>query len=138
MKIDDDILEHIDGGWVVALVSFDISAAFDMVDHNLLLKSLSVEFGVTGAARDSIASYLRSRSFLVRIGQSSSSICSANAGIRQGSVLGPVLFTVYVSPIGRLIESLASSTTATLTTLNCTQHSNVTWDRISTNGRSEP
>ena len=44
----------------------DISAAFDMVDHNLLLERLSVEFGVTGAARDWIASYLRSRSFFVR------------------------------------------------------------------------
>ena len=52
VKIVDDILEHIDGGSVIALVSLDISAAFDMVDHNLLLERLSVEFGVTGAARD--------------------------------------------------------------------------------------
>ena len=60
VKIVDDILGHIDGGSVVALVSLDISTAFDMVDHNLLLERLSVEFGVTGAARDWIASYLRS------------------------------------------------------------------------------
>ena len=105
MKIVDDIIVHIDSGSVVALVSLDISAAFDMVDHNLLLESLRVEFGVTSAARDWIASYLLSRSFFVRIGQSSSSICSSNAGVTQGSVFGPVLFTVYVSPIGRLIGS---------------------------------
>ena len=105
MKIVDDIIGHIDGGSVVAQVSLDISAAFDMVDHNLLLERLRVEFGLTGAARDWIASYLRSRSFFVRIGQSLSSICSSNAGISQGSVLGPVLFTLHVSLIGRLIES---------------------------------
>ena len=60
MKFVDDILGHIDGGSVVALVSLDISVAFDMVDHNLLLERLRVELGVTGAARDWIASYLRS------------------------------------------------------------------------------
>ena len=59
VKIVDDILGHIDGRSVVTLLSLDISAAFDMVDHNLLLERLSVEFGVTGAARDWIASYLR-------------------------------------------------------------------------------
>ena len=63
VKIVDYILGHIDGVSVVTLVSLDISAAFDMVDHNVLLERLSVEFGVTGAARDWIASYLRSRSF---------------------------------------------------------------------------
>ena len=68
VKIVDDILEHIDGGSVVTLVSLDISSAFDMVDHNLLLERLSVEFGVTDAARDWIASYLRSRNCFVRIG----------------------------------------------------------------------
>ena len=58
VKIVDDILGHIDGGSIVALVNLDISTAFDMVDHNLLLERLSVEFGVTGAARDGIALYL--------------------------------------------------------------------------------
>ena len=98
VKIVDDIIGHIDGGSVVALVSLDISATFNMVNHNLLLERLSIEFGVTGAARDWIASYLRSRSFFILIGRSSSSIRSSNAGVPQGSVLGPVRFTVYVSP----------------------------------------
>ena len=93
LKIVDDIRGHIDGGSVVPLVSLGISAAFDMVDHNLLLERPSVEFGVTGAARDWIASYLRSRTFFVRIGRSSSSIRSSNAGVPQGSVIGPVCLT---------------------------------------------
>ena len=68
VKIVDDILGHIDGGSVVALVRLDISPAFDIVDHNLLLERLSVEFGVTGAGRDWLASYHRSRIIFVRIG----------------------------------------------------------------------
>ena len=63
MKVVGDILGHIDGGSVVALVDLDISATFDMVAHILLLESLSVEFGVIGAVRVWIASYLRLRSF---------------------------------------------------------------------------
>ena len=123
MKIVEDILGHIDSGSVVALVSLDISAAFNMVDHNLLLERLSVEFGVTSQRLDCIISAIAK--FFVYIGQSSSSICSSNAGVPQGSVRGPVIFTVCVSP-------------PMLTTLNYTQHSKVTWDRVSINCRSAP
>ena len=57
MKIVDDILGHIDVGSIVALLILDFSVAFDMIDHNLLVERLRVEFGVTGAARlDSIIS----------------------------------------------------------------------------------
>ena len=51
-KIVNDILEHIDKGSVVALASLDISAAFDMVTHNLLLDRLDEEFGISGASKD--------------------------------------------------------------------------------------
>ena len=109
-----------------------------MIPGGRHLQRLRVEFGITGATRDWIASYLRSRSFFVRIGQSSSSICSSNAGVPQGSVLGPVLFTVYVSSSIVSSRVLASTTTATLTILNYTKHSKVTWDRFSINCRSAP
>ena len=54
VKIVNDVLEHIDKGSLVALVSLDISAALDMVNHNLLLDRLEEEFGIIGAANDCI------------------------------------------------------------------------------------
>ena len=108
VKIVNDVLEHIDNGSLVVLVSLDISAAFDMVNHNLLLDRLEEEFGIIGAANDWIGSYISTRKFFVRVGPSSSNMCSISVGVPQGSVLEPALFTAYVSPIGRHIESLGT------------------------------
>ena len=84
----------VDSGSVVGLVGLDISAAFDTVSHERLLERLKSEFGSDSAPLGRIESYLKSRSFSVQLGRS-----------RHGSVLGPVLFTAYVSPIRRLIDS---------------------------------
>ena len=92
-------------GTVVALVSLDKSAAFAMVNHNLLLDKLNKEFVTIGAAKDWIGSYLIARQFFARVGPSSSNMCSTSAVVCQGSVLGPALFTAYVSPIGSLRKS---------------------------------
>src|SRR5260221_3379779 len=63
------------------------------------------DFGIRGTPRKWIGSYLQHRTFSVRIGQSTSALASlATSGVPQGSVLGPILFTAYVSPIGRLID----------------------------------
>ena len=70
MKITEDILNHADCGFVVAFVSLDISAAFDMVNHYQLLNRLHVEFGINSAAEDWIATDLSARCFLCT-GQSS-------------------------------------------------------------------
>jgi len=64
------------------------------------------DFGVCGVPLQWISSYLHDRTFSVRVGQStSSSVSLTSSGVPQGSVLGPILFTAYVSPIGRLIDS---------------------------------
>src|SRR5664279_4512763 len=101
----DDILSDIDGGSVVALMSLDISAAFDAVDHNILVQRLENEFGVNGLCRDWIASYLTGHTSTVHVGSSTSSVTTAQYGVPQGLVLGPILYTVYVASVGRLISS---------------------------------
>jgi hypothetical protein len=105
IKIMDDILSEIDHGSVVSLVSLDISAAFDTISHKTIIKRLEDEFGIVGTALLWFQSYLSDRTFSVRVGSTSSSAVPVSTGVPQGSVLGPLLFTVYVSPIGRLIES---------------------------------
>jgi retron-type reverse transcriptase len=86
-------------------VSLDLSAAFDTIDHSLLLSRLQTSFGISGTARSWLASYLSNRSQFVCIGQSSSLPVSFDSGVPQGSVLGPILFSVYISPIGKLISN---------------------------------
>ena len=76
VKIANVIVEHIDKGSVVALVSLHISATIDMVNHNLLLDRLDKEFEIIGAANDYIGSYLSGRQFFGRVGPSSSNMCS--------------------------------------------------------------
>jgi len=107
IKITNDILSSIDVGSVVGLVGLDISAAFDTVNHGLLIDRLQSDFGVVGIPLKWISSYLQHRVYSVRVGQSTSpSVSSASSsGVPQGSVLGPLLFTAYTSPVGRLITS---------------------------------
>ena len=105
VKVVDDTMNVINSGSAVTLVTLDISAAFDTVNHDILLQRLDNDFGIKGLPLQWIGSYLIGRTFHVRVGTSSSGLAKTSVGIPQGSVLGPVLFTAYVSPIGNLLDS---------------------------------
>jgi len=98
-------MSEIDHGSVVSLVSLDISATFNTICHKTTIQRLELEFDIAGTALQWFQSYLSGRTYSVRVGSTSSSPVSVSSGVPQGSVLGPLLFTVYVSPIGRLIQS---------------------------------
>jgi hypothetical protein len=102
-RILNDIYYSVNRGLVTRLVALDISAAFDMVNHCLLLERLSADFGFSGASLDWFSSYLRGRTFSVHIGSTFSETASLNSGVPQGSVLGPILFSLYISPISQII-----------------------------------
>jgi len=80
-KILDDVISSIDDGHVVAMMSLDISAAFDSVTYDVLLQLLDEEFGVTGTCRQWSHGYLTGRSFTVRVGQSTSSPILMTTGV---------------------------------------------------------
>jgi len=101
------------------LVSLELSAAFDTIDHCTLLNRLENSFGVTGLELSWIRSYLSNRSQCVAVGTSQSNFVPLNTGVPQGSVVGPLLFSLYTSPVGQLISYMASHINSTQMTLSC-------------------
>lgn len=87
----------------VVLVLLDLSAAFDTVDHTLLLSQLA-SIGVAGTALEWFRSYLSNRTQTVCLGDAKSTPSGMPYGVPRGSVLGPVLFILYTGPIGQIIR----------------------------------
>ena len=91
-------------GCVVVLVMLDLTAAFDTVEHAIQLSRLTHNYGVTGAALKWFTSYFSGRQQLVYIGSDKSSPTHVPFGAPQGSLLGPLLFTAYISLLGDIIK----------------------------------
>ena len=104
LKLANDIFENIDSGKITILTALDMSAAFDTLDHATLLHRLKHTFGLSGFVISWIQSYLFSRSSFVKIDSSSSPITTILTGVPQGSVLGPLLFVLFISPIANVIN----------------------------------
>lgn len=87
------------------LVLLDLSAAFDTVDHTILLSRMRDLLGIQGTALSWFRSYLSGRTQQVKIHSNRSSAKVLQYGVPQGSVLGPLLFLVYILPLGQLLKS---------------------------------
>ena len=102
-RVNNDILREIDKRSSVAMVLLDLSAAFDTVDHNILINRLNSKFGICGKALQWFKSYLSCRSQYVSINGCSSNVHSVNCGVPQDSVLGPLLYLLYTSPLADIL-----------------------------------
>jgi len=96
-KVYNDMLMAADSGQVSALCLFDLSAAFDTVDHDLLMRRLERQYGVRSVVLQWFNSYLSGRTFQVVYGGSTSSTVYIPCSVPQGSVLGPRLFILYTA-----------------------------------------
>ena len=104
VKVTNDILIAMNDGLLSVLVLLDLSAAFDTIDHHILLKRLEHLVGIKGAALGWFKSYLSDRSQFVNVNSTSSLHEKVKYGVPQGSVLGPILFTLYMLPLGEIIR----------------------------------
>ena len=104
LAVHDHIIRAISQQQVTCLCLLDLSAAFDTIDHSILLERLSSWFGISGIVLSWIKSDLTSRSFYVKINDSRSSVYQLFYGVPQGSVLGPLLFILYTTPLSSIIS----------------------------------
>jgi hypothetical protein len=104
LKVQNDILVAIDNSKCVVLLLLDMSAAFDTVDHELLLQRMFKRFGIDGQVLKWFQSYLQNRTQSVVIDGVKSISKDLRCGVPQGSVLSPILYLLYNSLLGDIIR----------------------------------
>ena len=104
LRVFSDILRSMDRQNVTILVLLDLSAAFDRVDHNILLHRLHTRFGTSGTALDWFKDCLSNRRQRVFVNGSLLDPVQIKCGVPQGNVFGPLLFLAHISPLGDIIR----------------------------------
>lgn len=102
LQVHNDIVSALDDGCYTVLILLDLSAAFDVIDHKILLDRLEHTFGVTGDALAWVRSYLGGRKMRVAVDTDFSDDQSLEFGVPQGSILGPKLYCIYTKPVGEI------------------------------------
>jgi hypothetical protein len=101
-RVIDDWLENINEGLLTGACFLDIQKCFDTIDHDLLLAKLEC-YGIKDNELNWFHSYLSRRSQRVLSNGSLSKACDLQIGVPQGSILGPLLFLLYVNDIGNFV-----------------------------------
>ena len=105
LRVHNDIMMAVDKGKHVFLVLLDLSAAFDTVDHEILLVFLKEHVGLSGSVLRMFESYLQGRSQCISINNILSTLSHLVFGVPQGSVLRPIIFCTYTLPLGAILRS---------------------------------
>ena len=104
LLVHNDIVKSLDDDKFTVLLQLDLSAAFDTVDHDILLQRLQNPFGICDKTLQWFASYLSKRYRRVVIGESVSQPKLLSSGIPQGSILWPKLFLLYLNSVGDIFN----------------------------------
>ena len=103
-KVINDIRMNSDSGKNTILVLLDLSAAFNTIDQSILLDRLENWVGLSGLVLQWFRSYLQDRKYFVSIGDYTSDLTNMSCGVPQGSIMGPVLFNLYMLPLGLIMQ----------------------------------
>ena len=119
LRLVDQIATEIDKGNVTLGVFTDLSKVSDTIDHFDILLDKLFMYGLRGKCLDFICKYLTHRKQYVRINSNESDMLCINCGVPQGSILGPLLFTIYIIDIVRLSDTLQMILFADDTNCSC-------------------
>ena len=103
IRVHNDIMVSLDVKRDVILILLDFSAAFETIDHRILLHRLETRFGFAGEVLQWFSSYLANRKQYVSVASNDSSVTTPICGVPQGTTLGPILFILYTSPLEEIL-----------------------------------
>ena len=109
LKVVNDLFLSLNKGNIHYITSvlalLDFYSAFDTIDHTILVHRLHTDFGFTDTVLHWFSSYLTDRTNYVSLSNHCSAFAHVHSGVPQGSVLGPMLFTMYIKPLSAIIDS---------------------------------
>lgn len=118
MKVVNDLIDAMDRKQHCVSLFIDLSKAFDTVDHDIMLKRL-VNIGLSNQAVSWFKDYLSDRTQCVQFDGKSSAVLTVQKGVPQGSVLGPLLFTIYINNVGKNVPKASFHFYADDTVIYC-------------------
>ena len=101
--LNDKILKGLDDDLVTVMILFDLQKALDSINRGIILKKLSI-IGFSDHTVKCFQSYLSNRKFTVNLENSFSEVSSISCGVPQGSILGPLLFLIYVNDMPMAVK----------------------------------
>ena len=104
LKVINDLRINADSNKMSVLTLLDLSAAFDTIDHDILIDRLEKWVGLSGPVLNWIRTYLTDREYYVSVGEHRSKNVKLTCGVPQGSVLGPLFFLLYMLPLGAIFR----------------------------------
>lgn len=104
LKVHNDIFKSLDQKLCTAMIMLDLSAAFDLINHDILFHRLEFTFGIVSESLRWFESYLNNRVHCVEIGNTLSNEKILQTGVPQGSVLGPIIYCMFTRPLGQIIS----------------------------------
>ena len=105
LKVVNDLFLSLNKGNIYVLALLIFSSAFDTIDHPILVHRLHTEYGFSDAVLEWFSSYLTDPTYCVSLSNHCSAFAPVHSGDPQGSVLGPMIFTMYTKPLSAIINS---------------------------------